>query len=38
MPVNIDPAIPISQNECQTHAFKAKHFYWDEGPDQNFYV
>lgn len=30
MPMNIVPAIPISQNECQSYAFKAKHFYWDE--------
>ena len=36
MPVNINPAIPISQNECQSYAFKAKHWYWDEGTDQNF--
>ena len=38
MPVNADPPIPISQNECQSHAFEAKHMYWAEGMNQNFFV
>jgi len=33
-----DAVIPISQNECQSHAFEAKHVNWDAGRDQRFCI
>ena len=33
-----DAVIPILQNECQSHAFEAKHVNWDAGRDRRFCI